>query len=358
MSSFRLVAILLGVLLVASSCSGQVAPEPRQGERIAAPASAEKADHDPYFTESSTIKGPLGPNSITRNILQDRNGTIWFATWEGIISYDGEQFTNHTNKDSLRRYHVFTILEASNGDLWFGTIGAGVYRYDGSSFTNYTTKEGLAFDKIGCFYEDEKGHIWIGTMGGISVFDGENFQNISTKDGLLSDDINTIVQDNNGHYWIGTRGLACVYDGKTFTKLVDAGGNPFGNIRCIIKDREGHMWLGGNGGMWRYKGAWSGSGSSFADSGAFIHFAKPFVGYIYEDRLGNIWTSAESPDNKPGWALTRYDVMMFDLGFATPNIIRREEGMFFGITEDQAGNIWQGSLSGVCRYDGEAFNCF
>lgn len=370
MNSLRLMTLLLSACFGACACSGQVTKEPRQGERVEvevteqeAPAQekpiAEGEDHDPYFVASPVIKGPLGPQSITRNIMQDRNGTIWLATWEGIMSYDGELFTNHTNQDSLRRYHVFSMLEASNGDLWFGTIGGGVYRYDGTDFTNYTKEEdGLADDSIGCFYESDQGQVWIGTMGGISVFDGVSFQNLTTEEGLLSDDINSIVQDDNGNYWIGTRGMACVYDGKTFTKLVGPEGHGFGNIRCIIKDQKGNMWFGGNGGMWQYKGTWNGAGTSFAATGAFIRHATPFVGYIHEDRRGNIWTSAESPDNKMGWALTRYDPLMFDLGLATPNIIRREEGMYFGLMEDRDGNIWQGSLSGVCRYDGETFECF
>lgn len=369
MNHSRLFTLLLFINIVSGGCTAQVTAEPRQGERIeisdetpAAPAEAVQAkdttDHDPYFTESPTIKSSIGPQSITRNIMQDRNGTIWLATWEGIMSYDGEMFTNHTNEDSLRRYHVFSMLEASNGDLWFGTIGAGVYRYDGTTFTNYTTKEGLAYDRTGCFYEDDEGKIWIGTEMGISVFDGETFQNLTTDDGLLNNDVNSIVQDDNGNYWIGTRGWATVYDGKTFTKLVGPDGGGFGNIRCIIKDRHGNMWFGGNGGMWQYTGVWDGISASFSTTGAFVRHAKPFVGYIYEDRQGNIWTSAESPDNRIGWALSRYDAMPFGVGFNTATVVRREEGMFFGLLEDRDGNIWQGSLSGVCRYDGETFDCF
>src|SRR5688500_20237675 len=39
-----------------------------------------------------------GPNNITRNITQDRNGNIWDASWEGIFRYDGKSFTHITNK--------------------------------------------------------------------------------------------------------------------------------------------------------------------------------------------------------------------------------------------------------------------
>ena len=98
-------------------------------------------DSDPYFIESESITNSYGPSSITRNIIQDRNGNFWFASWEGIIRYVGNSFTNFTNKEGLRRFHVFSVLEDNNGNIWFGTIGAGVYRYDGKTFNYFRAKE-------------------------------------------------------------------------------------------------------------------------------------------------------------------------------------------------------------------------
>lgn len=93
-----------------------------------------------------------GPNSITRNVIQDRKGNIWIASWEGIFRYDGKSFTNITSKVSSARF--FSALEDRNGNLWFGTIGSGVYYYDGKSFQNLTTKNGLVNNEITCIYED------------------------------------------------------------------------------------------------------------------------------------------------------------------------------------------------------------
>ena len=45
-------------------------------------------------------------------------------------------------------------------------------------------------------------------------------------------------------------------------------------------------------GLWRYDGS------------TFTNFTTNFVGYVYEDKKGNIWTSSETVR---GWALSRYD---------------------------------------------------
>ena len=150
---------------------------------------------DPYFTESQRISSESGPKSITRNVLQDKSGDFWFATWEGLFHYDGKKFTNYTNKFGLKRHRVFCLLEDRQGVLWFGTIGAGVYSYDGKSFTHFDQDKGLVNNSVQCMYEDDKGFVWFGTQGGISKFKAGEFENFTHADGLTSNDINSIVQD-------------------------------------------------------------------------------------------------------------------------------------------------------------------
>lgn len=321
-------------------------------------------DKGPYFTETTTITSPHGPRNITRNVLQDRKGNIWLATWEGIMRYDGKSFTNFTNKLGLRRYHVFSILEDSKGNLWFGTIGAGVYRYDGKQFTNITTKDGLVDDKITCFYEDKTGTIWIGTTGGISLYNDGSIRNYTTEEGLINNDVNSIIEDKNGRFWFGSRGTAFFYDPKlsngsekTFTTFTSPEGKTFVNIRSILEDQQGNIWLGGNGGLWRY------------DSRSLTQYAKSFVGYIYEDQQGNIWTSAVATRDswvlssigkarRQSWALSRYEQRTLSDPTVPPTLIKQAEDMFFGIMEDTKGGIWLGSLQGVGRYDGKAWDVF
>ncbi|MGN7721757.1 hypothetical protein [Chitinophaga sp. 22620] len=66
-----------------------------------------------------------GPNSMVRNVKQDRNGNILFAaSWGGAFRYDGKSFTNLTSKIGSGRY----------GSIWFGSM-KGVHRYDGKTIT-------------------------------------------------------------------------------------------------------------------------------------------------------------------------------------------------------------------------------
>ena len=357
---FSRFTFLLLILFSCLACGGQEeTPPPPAATSPATPAvpglkELAAPDADPYFVESIGETKLTGPTSITRNIIQDRNGDIWLATWEGILRYDGLTFTNYTNKDSLRRYHMFSALEDRDGGLWFGSIGAGVYRYEGENFTNVTEKNGLANDKQGCFLQARNGDIWIGTMGGISIYNGSSYRNLTTKNGLLDDDINSILEDRSGRIWIASRGELCTYDGTSFTAFTkssarlfpdfeDKGAERFFNVRTIIEDKKGNIWLAGQNGLWRY-----------GDDG-LRQYDDKFVGYVYEDRAGNIWTSS---GNGGTWRLSRYAAADLKNGKANATLILEKMDMFFGILEDKDGGIWLGTLNGVGRYDGEVFDWF
>ncbi|MFK8162081.1 MAG: two-component regulator propeller domain-containing protein, partial [Lewinella sp.] len=216
---FFILLLIVGI----SACNAQVENEEPQKQAAAPkaplPSQDLKNDHDPYFTESTDIETKTAPQAITRNILQTKDGKIWLATWKGAVSYDGETFTNHTNKAGLRRHRFFTLLEDKKDQLWFGTIGAGVYRYDGTTFTNLTSDNGLASNMVECILEDTAGNLWFGTHGGVSRYDGIMFQNFTTADGLPDNEVHAIAQDKSGKIWVASSGGLSYLDGKSFVPL-------------------------------------------------------------------------------------------------------------------------------------------
>ncbi|WP_020569273.1 ligand-binding sensor domain-containing protein [Neolewinella persica] len=305
-------------------------------------------DHDPYFTENTDLITKTAPATITRNVLQTKDGKVWLATWNGIVCYDGTAFTNYTNKAGLRRHRVFTLLEDKRDDLWFGTIGAGVYRYNGSDFTNFTTDNGLASNMVECIMEDKAGNLWFGTHGGVSRYDGTMFQNFTSADGLPDNEIHSIAQDQSGKIWVASTGGLSYLDGQSFLPLRKADGQPFSNVRNILPLKSGELWFGGSDGLIRYDGS------------TFTTLLEDFVGYLYEDRAGDIWVSVIMAPGSEKTGLYRFAANSAPLPFTKDNFtqILQVNSMVFGITEDTAGNIWFGTVEGVCQYDGEGFEWF
>lgn len=349
----QIYAVLL-LLVFTVSCKGK-----KETGRATDPIKQANQTEAVWPLNTKTVSTSSSPSTITRNIIQDKNGIFWIATFEGVYRYDGESFTNITSKVSSARF--FSVLEDRKGDLWFGSIGSGVYRYDGESFQNFTTDEGLVNNEIGSIYEDKNGNIWFGANGGASRYDGKSFRNFLLAGGSIMEDttgkivpnlqrpsneITSIVEDKTGKVWFGTRGKAFVYDGKTFTAL-SHNGKSFTNVRSILEDKKGDIWLGGPGGLWRYDGS------------IFSNFSQNFVGYIYEDKNGNIWTASQRTKDMR-WVLSRYDEKALSNKEPTEIESKHEhnKGMIFGILEASDGGIWFGGLDGVHRYDGNTIEDF
>lgn len=307
--------------------------EPKQPTPSSAPPTATAPlppeSADPNFGPPGDTLSSQGPRQITRSVLLDKNGALWFASWEGILRYDGKQFTNYTLKAGLRHFHVFSAFEDQAGNLWFGTICGGLYRFDGQSFTLFTTADGLAGNSVNCMLEDNLGNLWLGTNAGLSRYDGHMFTNYTTELGLVSTSINALAQDKQGTLWIGSQNGLCRYDGNAFTNFTKRKGLLFYNIRDIKTDPNGIVWIGSEDGLYRYDGQ------------VLEQLSANFTGNLMLDKSGKLWLSEIRP-NRKDMTLSRYDGKTFR------SLVNHTQ--VFGMAEDRAGNVWFGTEKGVERY--------
>ncbi len=307
-----------------------------------------KDNYDPYFIETTDTVSKYGPWHITRDLLQDKDNNFWFATWMGIVKYDGEFFTNYTLKENLIHFHVVCCYEDKKGNLWFGTARGGAYVYDGNSFTLFTTKDGLVDNNISCILEDKAGNIWFGTENGVSRYDGKTFTNFTKDDGFTGKYANCMIQDKTGKMWVGTGEGLYHINGKSVTGFPNKEGLPFKRVTGLLEDKKGNIWIGRMDGLTLY------DGKSFTDV-----LSNFLTYYIIEDNAGNVLFTHCEPNTEypdlPNQVLYRYD------GENYTKIIEKNKPndfQLFGKTVDRNGNIWFGTMHGPCRYDGKSFTYF
>ncbi len=125
------------VLLSVASCNGQgngALPNKNEAKPQATQPADTQSDVDPYWVAPQEIISPQGPHSITRNMLQAKGGNMWFASWEGIVRYDGKSLALGKPYgapiiwDNGPGGQVFGIVEDNDGNTLFGREG-GVYKY-------------------------------------------------------------------------------------------------------------------------------------------------------------------------------------------------------------------------------------
>ncbi len=74
---------------------------------------------------------------------------------------------------------------------------------------NYSTESGLASSQVNTIMQDSNGYIWFGCTGGVSRFNGQHFDTFREVNGLPHESCLQLFEDHDGHVWAVTlRGLA------------------------------------------------------------------------------------------------------------------------------------------------------
>ncbi|CAF3929003.1 unnamed protein product [Rotaria sp. Silwood1] len=158
--------------------------------------------------------------------------------------------------------NVKCCLQDKSGNIWFGTTGEGIYCYDGNSFTQFTEKDGLSSNTVYSILEDTSGKIWIGTLDGICCYNGEKISQIPIIGYFLPNNTNStyyssqskkstvwsILQDKTGKMWFGTGDGVYCYNGKVFTRFLQNDGVinkenlHLKMVDCMLEDGSGNIW--------------------------------------------------------------------------------------------------------------------
>jgi ligand-binding sensor domain-containing protein/signal transduction histidine kinase len=120
----------------------------------------------------------------TRALIEDRDNGIWIGTDHGLSHWRAGAFLRDTATETLRNEKVWSILQDSNGDIWFGTRDHGLFRYASGKLTQYTMAQGLASNSVYQILEDSRGELWLSGPNTISSFHlarltAESFQRTS-----------------------------------------------------------------------------------------------------------------------------------------------------------------------------------
>lgn len=330
-------------------------------------------------------KGGLKGKDI-RDILEDKNGNLWFASDEGISKFDGNYFTQFTEKEGLTNNIVLCLTEDKAGNVWCGTNGGGVTCFDGRSFTHYSEKEGVS-NIVTDIFEDRNGNLWLSSYtDGIFKFDGKSFEQITTKNGLSHNSVSQVYEDTYGNLWISTWGGGlCKFDGNLFTCFTENEGLIDNNVNSIGEDVKGNIWAGTWEGFSKFDGesftnytegcglsdndvidlmfdrqhnlwlgTWSGGVNIFNQHG-FKNLTQrnglnnAYVLSILEDKNKNIWLGNWNGINQ----LNDEEI----IGYSNENGLNHEFGSALAL--DNEGSVWIGGENGeLTKFDGKSFTCF
>jgi len=153
---------------------------------------------------------------------------------------------------------VLDIERDYQGVLWFAT-DEGLISYDGTSSTFYNENHGIPPVKMRCIIKDKNNNLWIGSSQGIYIYSKGEFMHLSEEDGLSNNTIYSLCFDNNDQLWVGQRDgidklilnkfkiseVRHYNEGKGFLAN-------FCNNNAITLDSEGRVLIGTDKGLLTY----------------------------------------------------------------------------------------------------------
>jgi len=220
-----------------------------------------------------------------RVMSEDRSGRLWCALDSGgVILYDPARRESQ-RVNFLERDHVAAIFSGREGYVWFATDN-GVVSSDGYSFVSFSTSRGLADNDVQqivqvpapSFSRGQSG-LWFLTMGGVSRLEGERLVPVEGFRSNIS--VQAVAFDRDGSAWFATGQGALKWTGETLTQFNEGSGLASNNVQ----------WVSAVGGGSTIVFATT-RGASIFQAG-LLRSIEPLDGYdvrhVLEDVDGRLW---------------------------------------------------------------------
>ncbi|HEY3284794.1 MAG TPA: response regulator [Armatimonadota bacterium] len=272
-----------------------------------------------------------GLTASVKCLLQDRDGSLWLGTADGLNCLRSLPCRTLTTQDGLPRNDVSALLQDRIGRLWVGVGGALGWWQAGRYHPVALPK---AFTGTVCsLAEDTLGRIWFSDESGLYLCDTRS---ATLRFGLDPAGTTTLCADPRGGLWIGyRRGLLRFADNETRLYSTQEGlPASFGNILALRPSKRGGLWLG------MVLGAAHFSEGRFTPLGTQDGLPSVPVVDIREDPQGTTW-------------LATWGAGLFRLKNNRITGVNLKDGLradsITQIQPDGHGSLWLGSSKGVFR---------
>lgn len=340
---------------------------------------------------SPFLEDTILTKSTVWSALADKNGNLWFATFQnGVIYYNckNKTFKHFTSKEGLTNNQVFSLAEMNDGTLligtltglskidkdfkvseagevehhknicfwsilkdggnnfYFGTYAEGLLNYDFKSGKKFffNAINGLTSNPVMSLLKDKEGNIWIGTADGVYKYHYNTFVYYKKANGLLDNYIDNVNVDNQGNVWlsIAANGVAKIQDNTITNYKTDfkKNGLPDNNVKAILPVENGKIYFGTEYGL------------SVFENGVFTTlkseiFNRKYILSLFKDSKNKIWIGTNSG------VFSLIDNVISEEKIINSFDTKGQQFAVFCITEDKQGKLFFGLESGMLQFDGK-----
>ena len=213
-------------------------------------------------------------NNAIHQLGEDREGSLWIATDEGLNRLRDINLVPYTSKEGLAADSITSIAEARDGALYFFNDTVPQYsQFKDGKITNIRGPSGSA-------QVLRDGNVWISGIAGLRQIRGD--QTVNYLQELKGKWLSCLIEDDQSIIFFYDKvGLRRMINGQVQPYLL-RDGQPYSNMEyhtILFRDSRGVIWAGTTNGMVKFQ------------NGTATH-------YTAKDGLSNTWITSfdEAPD--------------------------------------------------------------
>ena len=309
---------------------------------------------------------PAGLQFQPHRLLRDRNGGLWIGALvdSGLLHIHEGKADLFTTANGLSGASVTAIFEDREGSIWVATVD-GLDRFREFAITTISVQQGLSSQGFGSILAARDGSIWLGTseglnkwnQGEITVYRNRSQRGVRgasqptglivgrgadwkrtvreiTDSGLPGRTAESIFEDHRGQIWVGTQsGVAFLKSGR-FAPVASV---PYGVVHSITGDSAGNLWMSHQEGLFHLLEAGLVERIPWAKLGR----REPATAVLHDARQGGVWLGFRDGG-----------VAYFNDGQIRASYAAAEglgEGMVRSFYPDASGSLWAATDGGLSR---------
>jgi ligand-binding sensor domain-containing protein/signal transduction histidine kinase len=185
------------------------------------------------------------PFSSIQSICEDRDGTLWAVTKNGVLVRKSGAKWNSIPVSAQWPGDATCVVSAPQGSLWIGTRLHGLFCWRGGRFVNWGDPGPLVGKTLHTLLVEKNGDLWIGQESPTAVLrlhDGKLDTFAVPPDCRI---IRAMAEDAAGNVWVGTsKGVLLRVSGNKIN-IVSVRHEPeLASIRCLCATPDGALWIG------------------------------------------------------------------------------------------------------------------
>ncbi len=339
---------------------------------------------DQYRFDTWTTDNGLPQNGV-RNVTQTPDGYLWFTTFDGLVRFDGLQFTtfNKSNTKGIINNRFTGLFSDTDGTLYATTMEDGVltiyregvfisyssdqvpgnyiirferstdgdlrflvededrtanswYRIVNSEFEFVEKQDTRSYDRI---ITGRSGTIWtLSSFGVTETKNGStNFIPLDLTNDVFRSDV---FEDSSGNLWIGENDIHQIKDGTVTTYGENTGLPPNVYFTGFWEEADGSIWLSSGRSPVGVVGLIQIKDGKLMLWGKDAGLNSSTIFGVFMDREGTAWLATDR-----GLSRRRKQIIQ---GFSTQDGIDHSE--IYPLFKDRDGTIWLGSTKGLSTY--------